>query len=132
MTYLMSISHKEYQTITFSINERDTKNTSNNCDAKKLCDTHLKDVYGRICTLAAHIRENLVQNSKIAPVSGEFADSKCTSTLNVCVCVCERERERERESHLQAGCTDKQEQVSEGGAEEVDKTSTRGAGRCTA
>jgi hypothetical protein len=53
MTYLMSISHKEYQTITFSMNERDTKKTSNNCDAKNLCDTHLKDVYGRICTLAA-------------------------------------------------------------------------------
>jgi len=35
MPYLMSVSHKEYQTITFSMNDRDTKNTSNNCDAKK-------------------------------------------------------------------------------------------------
>jgi hypothetical protein len=41
--YLMSVSHKEYQTITFSMNDRDTKNTSNNCDAKNLCDSHLKD-----------------------------------------------------------------------------------------
>jgi hypothetical protein len=65
MPYLMSVSHKEYQTITFSVNERDTKNTSDNCDAKNLCTDIWKMcmveyAHWQQSDLAAHTRENLV------------------------------------------------------------------------